>query len=611
MVKSVIMIQQVGSFYHPEKSRFVVWAPLKKKVELVIESPGGPCRYAMQKNEYGYWSMDIKAEPGTKYRYRIDEETEYPDPASLSQPNGVHGASELLDRNAFHWTDQHWKGLPMADMVIYELHTGTFSNQQNFAGIHDRLDYLSNLGVNAIEIMPVGQFPGSRNWGYDGVFPFAVQQSYGGANGLKELVDIAHRKNMAVLLDVVYNHVGPDGNYFDKFGPYFTDKYKIGWGSAFNFDDAWCDGPRHYFISNALMWLEEFHIDGLRLDAVHAIKDYSARHLMRQLKEEVIACEARTGVKKILIAETDLNDHRYIDPFDKGGYGLDGQWIDEFHHALHALLTGERAGYYEDFGEASHLEKAFRDTYVYNGNYSIHRKRNFGSDPKHNPFDQFVVFTQNHDQVGNRLLGERLSTLVSFEELKIAAASVLLSPYVPLIFMGEEYGEKNPFLFFTDHSDAELIEAVRKGRKEEFAYFHLEGDFADPQSPDTFNRSMLSWDYTSAESSALMNFYQYLIAFRKNREAMQARSRDNIKVSAPAEKVIVLERISNKDHLVIVFNYAKDNVSLQNQWGNLKKIFDSASSEWYGPGETLISQWDKPTVMDMRASSVLVFEKSY
>ena len=333
-------------------------------------------------------------------------------------------------------------------MIIYELHTGTFSPAHDFEGILQRLDYFVELGITAIELMPLAQFPGDRNWGYDGVFPFAVQHSYGGAAGFRRLVDAAHAKGIAVIVDCVYNHFGPEGNYLGQYGPYFTDKYKTPWGDALNFDDAWSDGVRNYFLQNARMWLEDFQVDALRLDAVHAIKDFSAITFLQELRQLAAEIERTTGCKKLLIAEMDLNDPRYINPPDKGGYGLNGQWIDEFHHALRTLLTGDRSAYYEDFGTIEQLEKAFRHTYVYDGIYSAYRKRHFGGHAGNNPYDQFIVFAQNHDQVGNRALGDRLTNILSFEQLKLAAATVLLSPYVPLLFMGEEYGERRPFQFF-------------------------------------------------------------------------------------------------------------------------------------------------------------------
>jgi maltooligosyltrehalose trehalohydrolase len=343
---------------------FVVWAPEKESVELIITHPYQKT-YPLQKDEAGYWQITVEnAEPGLRYLYRLNGEMDRPDPASLSQPEGVHKASEVIDRS-FNWTDGKWKGLPMEDLIIYELHVGTFTGEGTFEGIIEKLDYFAGLGINAIEIMPIAQFPGSRNWGYDGVYPYAAQNSYGGANSLKKLVDAAHAKGIAIILDVVYNHIGPEGGYLSNYAPYFTEKYSTPWGNALNYDDAYSDGVRNYFLQNALMWLDDFHIDGLRMDAVHAIVDLGAKHFMQLLKEKVDEVEQRTGRTKFLIAELDLNNPRYINPESTGGYGLHGQWIDEFHHAIHSLITGETDGYYEDFGSFDHVVRAFRDTYVY------------------------------------------------------------------------------------------------------------------------------------------------------------------------------------------------------------------------------------------------------
>jgi maltooligosyltrehalose trehalohydrolase len=599
--------KRAGAFYHPDGTQFTCWAPLKNSLDLVLESPV-PQVLPMIRQEGGYWETISKTPAGTHYRFSPDKQGPFPDPASLSQPLGVHGPSEVIDRNLFPWNDRHWKGISMQDMIIYELHAGTFSDKQDLEGIRGRLDYLSNLGVNCIELMPVAQFPGKKNWGYDGVFPFAVQNNYGGADQLKSLVNEAHVRNMAVLLDVVYNHFGPEGNYMTFFAPYFTDKYKTFWGNSINFDEAWSDGVREYFLQNAEMWLDEFHLDGLRLDAVHAYRDYSAHHFVKALKERALEVQARTGSQKLLIAETDLNDIRYIQDFEKGGYGLDGQWADEFHHALHALITGERSGYYEDFGTTEHLVKAFNAAYVYDGNYSVHRKRTFGSDARPFSCDHFVAFSQNHDQTGNRLNGDRLSTLISFEAMKLAAATVLLSPYVPLLFMGEEYGEKHPFLFFVDHSRPELLEAVRRGRREEFAYFHHEGEFPDPASEESFLRSMLSWDFTGPQADALLRWYCFLTGFRKTRKAMHGRERSHVQAVSPADRVILLERNFAGDRLLILLNYAADRRDLIAPFSErLLCIQDSGDAAWAGPGARLPPLWEPGQPLHLPACTAGIY----
>jgi len=538
----------------------------------------------MTKDEWGYWKITLPVEPGTPYRYRLNEKHSFPDPASFYQPQGVHAPSAVAQRLDFAWEDQTWKGIPLTNMVMYELHTGCFSDTHDFEGIIRRLDYLLELGINTIELMPLAQCPGRRNWGYDGVSLFAIQASYGSIQDFQRLVNTAHAKGIAVIVDVVYNHLGPEGNYLPKYGPYFSDKYHTPWGSPLNFDGPWSDGVRNFFLQNARMWLEDYHVDGLRLDAVHAIYDFSAYHFMQELKDLALDIETRTGVKKTLICEMDLNDPRYINPMEKGGYGLDGQWIDEFHHALRTLMTGERNAYYEDFGDISYLEKAYRHTYVYNGTYSPHRKRTFGGRADNNPYSQFIVFSQNHDQVGNRALGDRLTHNVTFEQLKLAAAAVLLSPYVPLLFMGEEYGEKNPFQFFTDFSDPALIEAVRNGRKKEFQGFAQDTEFPDPQSETTFLNSNLSWDYLQDKGATLLAYYKQLIHLRKSRPAMQGMTREDFHLHPVTGQTLCFERKIINDHLYIWLHFGDSPVTIDRQaLPQLRKIFDSADEQWAGP----------------------------
>lgn len=599
----------VGARLEKQQCIFTVWAPFSEKVELILGDQ--PSLTPMTRDPMGYWTARVNDVPsGARYFYRLDGEKKIPDPASRAQPEGVHGASAVLETD-FPWTDGQWKGLPMSEMVMYELHVGTFTRSHDFEGVIQKLPYLKSLGVNAIELLPVSQFPGERNWGYDGVYPFATQHSYGGAKGLKKLVDAAHRSGIAVVLDVVYNHQGPEGNYLGAFGPYFTDKYKTGWGQAINFDDAWCDGVRNYYWQNALMWLDEFHIDGLRLDAVHAIWDFSARHFLEVLSANTRALEQQSGRQKVLIAEFDLNNPRYVIPVEKGGVGLDGQWVDEFHHALHALVTGEVDGYYEDFGNIDHLARSFTDSYVYTGQYSIHRKKQFGREPLGTTYDQFVVFIQNHDQTGNRMLGDRLSTLVSPEAVKLAAAAYLLSPHVPMLFMGEEYGEKNPFQYFISHTDEKLVELVRQGRKKEFSYFKWEGDVPDPQSEKTFQKCVLSWSVEhSPEAKKLFAFYKHLISMRK-RPAMKGTMRDTLKVLSAGNNVICIARQHGNDYLLIVlnFNTQPTTYTLPVDFP-LKKILDSASREWNGPGAVDHLIVSPGRAVDLSPQSAQIFEKS-
>ncbi|SEW44050.1 malto-oligosyltrehalose trehalohydrolase [Chitinophaga arvensicola] len=580
---------------------FRLWAPFRKEVALVLPDQTLPMKAVAE----GYWELTVTdIYPGARYLYLLDGALQRPDPASRWQPEGVHGPSAIPDET-FVFTDQHWKGLAATELIIYEIHTGTFSAPGTFSGIREKLDYLKELGITAIELMPVAQFPGERNWGYDGVYPFAVQNSYGTPDDLKMLVNAAHALGIAVILDVVYNHQGPEGNYFYDYGPYFTGRYKTPWGDAINFDEPWCDGVRGFYLQNALMWLEEFHIDGLRLDAVHAFSDNSAIHFTQELSVAVKELEARTGMRKLLIGEIDLNNPRFIDPVEAGGYGLDAQWADEFHHALHSRLTGEQQGYYEDFGSIEHLRHAFENAYVYTGEYSVHRKRRFGRKPVNNPFHQFVVFAQNHDQIGNRMMGERLSVLLSFEALKLAAATVLLSPFIPLLFMGEEYGEKNPFLFFTSHGDADLIKAVREGRQQEFAHT---GEAPDPQDTHTFAQSKLSWQTAEGHHAALLRYYKELLLLRKNTPALLNTAREATRVHhTNSEDLLVLERSKDAAALLIVFNAGITSHELSyTTYGKLRLLFDSAALAFNGPGTNTAVADDQPLMIS--PLSAVVYE---
>ncbi|MFW5872825.1 MAG: malto-oligosyltrehalose trehalohydrolase, partial [bacterium] len=525
------ILRKIGAHVIDEaKTEFVVWAPHAKEISVEIVDPH-KSSIPLLKKDYGYWSNILDVGAGTRYFYSIDRNKPLPDPASVFQPEGVHGSSEVVDLSKFPWEDQGWKNIPLKDYVIYELHTGTFSEKSNFEGIIEKISYLKELGVTAIEIMPVGQFPGNRNWGYDGVYPFAVQNSYGGPLGLQKLVNECHKNNLAVILDVIYNHLGPEGNYLAQFAPYFTKKYSTPWGEAVNFDDAYSDGVRNYVIQNSLMWMKDFHIDGLRLDAIHAIEDFSAYHIMKELSFNKNKLEKNVQRPYYLIAESNLNDAKYIDDPGKGGYGLDTQWSDDFHHCLHTLVTGENFGYYKDYRGINDLAKSFKDVFVYDGVYSEFRKRTFGNSVDGHPGDQFVVFAQNHDQTGNRLKGDRISTLVDFESLKLVAGAVFISPYLPMIFMGEEYGETNPFLYFISHTDPDLVNAVREGRKKEFEGYFEEDFYFDPQDEATFNQSRLQFTFErDMNSRKLFEFYKALIFIKKNHPVISSSNRKNIKV---------------------------------------------------------------------------------
>jgi maltooligosyltrehalose trehalohydrolase len=480
--------------FENQQCQFTLWGPELEAVEVQLLAPR-QASYSLQRSPLGYWSATVDDIPeGTQYVYRVNYSEERPDPASRYQPEGVHGPSTVVNPRRFQWQDASWKNLPLQDYVIYELHVGTFTPAGTFEAIIPHLRDLQALGITAIELMPVAQFPGSRNWGYDGVYPYAVQNSYGGPDGLKALVDTCHQLGLAVILDVVYNHFGPEGNYTEVFAPFTTLRYKTPWGGAINFDEAWCDGVRRFYIDNALYWLRDYHFDALRLDAIHAIFDFGAKHFLAELAEATRGLETWLDKPLYLIAESDLNDSRIIRSPQVGGYGIDAQWSDDFHHALHTLLTGEDLGYYQDFGTCEALAIALRDRFVYSGNFSAFRCRRHGNQASDLPSTQFVVCAQNHDQVGNRMLGERLTQLVSYEALKLAAGVLLTSPYIPLLFMGEEYGEEAPFLYFIDHGDPALVDAVRAGRKAEFREFHAQGEPLPAHELATFKRSTLNWD---------------------------------------------------------------------------------------------------------------------
>ncbi|WP_069659894.1 malto-oligosyltrehalose trehalohydrolase [Arcticibacter eurypsychrophilus] len=566
-------------------AEFSLWAPKATFVEIsVIEKK---IRLPLTETALGNWTIQTnQIKEGDLYQLILDRKTERPDPASLSQTNGVHGSSKAINLNDFNWTDTNWQNTDLEFYIIYELHTGTFSLEGTFAAIEDKLEHLKQLGINAIEIMPVAQFPGERNWGYDGVAPYAVQNSYGGAYRLQHLVDCCHEKGIAVILDVVYNHIGPEGNYFNDFGYYFTSKYNTPWGEALNFDDAYCDAVRNYFKQNALMWFKDFHIDALRLDAVHAIKDFSPVHILREIKIAVDQLNLETGKKHYLIAEVDLNDTRFINPLAKQGYGMDAQWIDEFHHALRITAGEPATGYFADFKGISDLAKSYTDAYVYDGQYSLHRKKHFGVQADENSGKQFVVFSQNHDQTGNRMLGERTSQLHSPEMQRLLAGAVLTAPYLPLLFMGEEWSETNSFQYFVSHTDEQLAEAVREGRKKEFADFHLQGEAPDPMSMETFEHSKLQWNLLEDPlHQNMFKYYQALIHLRKHHSALRSLNRKQIEVTVnEGNNTLLVHRWQEERHILCLMNFSSTDQEIQlpllhKNWTTL--IF-SGDRQWNG-----------------------------
>lgn len=500
-----------------------VWAPFAKSVDLVLISPDNRRVFSMTPEQHGYFfHREPHISDGQLYAYRLDGGAERPDPASRSQPHGVHQASAVVKLEKFVWTDKRWIGMAQQDLVFYELHVGTFTPDGTFEAIIPRLAALRELGITAVELMPVGQFAGTRNWGYDGVYPYAPQNSYGGPYGLQRLVDACHAQGVAVVLDVVYNHVGPEGSYFSEFGSYYTDRYKTAWGKAINFDDRGSNAVREYVLENVRMWIEDYHFDGLRLDAVHAIYDLGARHILRDIKEKAQSVAQRRGYPAYIIAESDLNDVRLLHSPQACGYGLDAQWSDDFHHTVHAHLTGERDGYYQDYDNVQVFPKLLEKTFVIDGCYSRHRGRSHGAPVGDLPGNRFVICIQNHDQIGNRAVGERLGSLISPPAQRLAASLLLLAPYLPLMFMGEEYGEVNPFQFFCSFGDAALIESVRMGRRKEFEAFEQFGkEIPDPQSETTFKNSRLSWSWQEAHRAGLRRLYRDLLLARRSWPALR------------------------------------------------------------------------------------------
>jgi maltooligosyltrehalose trehalohydrolase len=503
--------------------RFSVWAPRAKRVSVRLLRAEDALEAELDSIGGGVHERLVpEASAGSDYLYCLDGERARPDPCSRHQPAGVHGASRIVDASSYAWSDRGWRGVDRPDLVLYELHVGTFTEAGTFDAVIEHLPRLRDLGITAVEIMPVAEFPGSRNWGYDGVFPYAPQSTYGGPAGLRRLVDTAHGAGLAVILDVVYNHLGPEGSVLAEFGPYFTDRYRTPWGEALNFDGPDSDEVRRYFVENALYWIAEYHMDGLRLDATEQIYDLSARPFLAELGQAVHRLGAALSRPVHLIAESDRNDPRFVRPPEREGLGLDAQWSDDFHHALHAALTGERSGYYVDFGGVEPLAKALRDRFVYDGAYSRHRRRRHGAPALDVPADRFVVFAQNHDQIGNRAFGERLATLLPPARLRLAAALLLLSPYVPLLFMGEEYGEPSPFLYFVSHGDPGLIEAVRQGRRRECAWFRWKQAVPDPASEETFHRSKLRRELATKPGHAeLRALYRDLLRVRREEQALR------------------------------------------------------------------------------------------
>jgi maltooligosyltrehalose trehalohydrolase len=572
-----------------------VWAPQCDHMHLALFPARQRREIAMQLDENQYFThRESRAEDGLRYAFRLPDGQELPDPASRWQPDGVHRPSAVFSPGYFTWSDAAWQGLPREDLVIYELHVGTFTEEGTFAAIVPRLAALEELGVTAIEIMPVAQFPGERDWGYDGVHPFAVQSSYGGPHELQELIDAAHRERLGVIIDVVYNHLGPEGNYLGRFGPYFTDRYHTPWGNAVNYDGPQSDAVRQFVLDNARMWIRDFHADGLRLDAVQTIYDLSARHILADIQTAAREEARRRNVQVHVVAETDQNDVRLLEPQDRGGYGLDAVWSDDFHHSVHALLTGERQSYYQDFGRPRQLAKALNEAFVRDGGYSRFLRRRHGSPAGDIDRSRFVVCVQNHDQVGNRALGDRLATLLPPEAQRLACGLLLLSPCTPLVFMGEEYGETRPFPFFCSFSDAGLSDAVRRGRRAEFAAMHssFSGEMPDPPAEATFRSAKLSWRWPDGSPQAgIRRLYAALLAARRDWPCLADRVHtaarcvraDGAAGDESGEEILVLERGGEHGILAIANLTDRPRSALGLDLGRRTLLLSTAEPRFGGP----------------------------
>lgn len=590
--------------------KFSVWAPFQEKISVIITSPDTG-RIPLTRDDRGYWHGTARLGEKTRYYYELDGRDLYPDPASRYQPEGVFGPSEILSFPHITWTDKNWKGIDQKDMIIYEIHVGTFTREGTFDAVIPRLTELTELGITAVEIMPISQFPGDRNWGYDGAYPFAVQNSYGGPAGFARLVDACHAQGIAVILDVVYNHGGPEGCFLSKFGPYFSSKYHTPWGDALNFDDQYSDEVRHFFLDNARMWLEDYHVDALRLDAIHAIFDQSAKPFLSELSEQVAAISRDSGRKRFLLAESDLNDIRVLLPCETGGYGMDAQWCEDFHHCLHSLLTGEKTGFYQDFGSLIQMKKSLAEGFVYDWKYSKFRRKHFGSSSRGISPDKFIVFSQNHDMVGNQISGKRLSSQISYEALKLTAGVILLSPYLPLLFMGEEYGETAPFYYFISHHDQDLIEAVRSGRMKEHNIRKPDPKFSDPNDLNTYLDSRIHWEMRSETiHRTLLSWYKTLITLRKQYLIRDYDRYEHTHLLAEEKTgVLMMKRSFENETFFCIMNFS-DDIQRPDIPPSLcagRKILDSAELGWNGPGSELPSILEDGKVLNIRPKSIAVY----
>ncbi len=518
---------------------FKVWAPKAKQVQVEVNGELFPMQGPSSR---GQWMACVdSARPGARYGFVLDDDPKpYPDPRSLLQPEGVHGLSAVYDQQCFEWTDHKWSGPPLAGAVIYELHIGTFTDAGTFDSAIGRLPYLRDLGVTHLEVMPVAEWAGDRGWGYDGVNLFAVTTNYGGPEAFKRFVNACHEHCLAVVLDVVYNHFGPVGNYTGKFGPYTSDAHHTPWGVAINFERRGSDEVRSFFIDNALMWLREFHCDALRLDAIHEIMDRSAVHFLEQLSADVSTLSATIGRRLFLIAESDLNDPRIVRSVEANGYGMDAQWSDDFHHSLATILFTNpgHGGYYDDFGAFGSLAKAAKEIFVFDGQYSKYRGHSHGRPIDNLSAHHFINFLQNHDQVGNRAFGDRLHETIGLARTKAALGLVLTAPMIPMLFMGEEFAASTPFQYFADHNDPEMARMVDEGRKREFADFGFDAEsIPSPEAVSTYNDSKLKWsEVHEGEHGRMLEYVRALIHIRRHSTSLNDGDRGHVRIGFSEEK---------------------------------------------------------------------------
>jgi maltooligosyltrehalose trehalohydrolase len=550
-----------------------VWAPIPEKLSLRLWRQGsGPQDLPMQRDGEDFVAT-APASVGDRYAYVFPDGMAIPDPISRFLPDGVQGPTQIVDPEAFCWSDVGWRGLELRDYVLYELHVGTFTPEGTFDAAILKLPYLKQLGVTVIEVMPVAACPGTRNWGYDGVSPYAVQANYGGPEGLKRFVNAGHQVGLGVMLDVVYNHLGPEGNYLPKFGPYFTAQHKTPWGNAVNYDCEGCEHVRRYVVENALYWIGEYHVDGLRLDAVQTIKDDSPNNIVAELQQRVQELAHELNRSVCVIAETDENDSRYVRSAGAGGYGLNAFWSDDFHHAIHAFFTGERQGYYQDFGDPQQIARVLREGYVFQGERFGFWNRPRGTSARDVPLPANVICIQNHDQVGNRAKGERLTALVPRGVRKLAASLLLLAPHTPLLFMGQEYDEAAPFQFFADFQDPALKKAVSEGRRSEFKDFDF-NEVPDPEDPATFERSKLKWA-EGAENREMLEWYRRLLQLRHERVVNGERTAE-----AKYENGVLSMAVPARDPKIFVQAALKAGASLPRVADGWRKMLHSAEDEY-------------------------------